>query len=102
MKFGKSHIVAAAVAVVAFAGIAHAQTATSQGATHKTKAAPASTPAGSASAAEVETWTRKQWDAAQKEWAKDKTKWSDCRKQSGKEHLDGRKSWSFLYSCMTG
>ena len=38
---------------------------------------------------------------AQKEWAKDQTKWSDCQKQSGKKHLDGRKSWSFLYSCMT-
>ena len=95
MKIRKIHIVAAAVAVVAFAGIANAQTATSHAATHETKTAPAST------AADVETWTRKQWDAAQKEWAKDQTKWSDCQKQSGKKHLDGRKSWSFLYSCMT-
>ena len=84
MKIRKSHIVAATVALIAFAGIANAQTATSQGATHKTKAVPAATPAGSAAAAEVETWTKKQWDAAQKEWAKDKTKWSDCQKQSGK------------------
>ena len=52
-------------------------------------------------AAKVETWTRKQWDAAKKEWAKDKAKWADCRKQSGEQKLKGRKSWSFLYKCMT-
>jgi hypothetical protein len=51
---------------------------------------------------QVETWTKKQYDAARKEWAKDKTKWTDCRKQSKDQKLTGRKSWSFLYTCMTG
>jgi hypothetical protein len=49
----------------------------------------------------VETWTRKQWAAAKKEWAKDTAKWSDCEKQSTDQKLKGRKSWSFLYKCMT-
>ena len=49
----------------------------------------------------VETWTKKQWDAAQKEWAKDKAKWADCEKQSDAQKLSGRSSWSFLYQCRT-
>lgn len=53
-------------------------------------------------ATRVETWTKKQWEAAQKEWAKDKAKWADCRKRSKAQKLSGRKSWSFLYQCMTG
>ncbi len=52
-------------------------------------------------ATQVETWTKKQWDAAKKDWAKDKAKWADCQKQSSKQKLKGRKSWSFLYTCMT-
>ena len=50
---------------------------------------------------QVETWTKDQWEAAQKEWAKDTKKWADCRMQSSKERLEGRKSWPFLYKCMT-
>ena len=42
-----------------------------------------------------------QWEAAKREWAKDKAKWADCRAQSSKQKLEGRKSWSFLYTCMT-
>ena len=49
-----------------------------------TPAPAASAPASSkpSAATQVETWTKKQWDAAKKEWAKDKAKWADCRKQS--------------------
>ncbi len=100
MKIRKSHIVA--VAAFAFATIAIPQMATSQTTAPKKESAPASTSSGSAASAQVETWTKKQWNSAQKEWAKDKARWSDCRKQSGERHLVGRKSWSFLYSCMTG
>ena len=50
---------------------------------------------------QVETWTQKQWNAAKKDWAKDKLKWADCRKQSSEQKLQGRKSWSFLYTCMS-
>jgi hypothetical protein len=48
----------------------------------------------------VEKWTTKQWNAAKMEWAKDKTKWADCQHQSTDQKLTGRKSWSFLYTCM--
>ena len=51
---------------------------------------------------EVENWTEDQWEAAKKEWAKDTTKWASCRKQSSGQKLEGRKSWPFLYKCMTG
>ena len=53
-------------------------------------------------AQKVQHWTLKQWAAAKKKWAKDKEKWADCRKQAGDKNLTGRKSWSFLYECMTG
>ncbi|MGA3302069.1 MAG: hypothetical protein ABSC72_02130 [Methylovirgula sp.] len=49
----------------------------------------------------VETWTKKQWEAAKKDWAKDKIKWAACEKQSKEQKLEGRKSWSFLYTCMS-
>jgi hypothetical protein len=68
------------------------------------KAAPAAPAADSSkpsTATQVEKWTKTQWAAAKKEWAKDTKKWADCRKQSGEQKLEGRKSWSFLYKCMT-
>jgi len=99
VKIHKSYI--AAVALVAFAAIANPQTATSQTTSPKAQAVPVSMSSGSAISTQVETWTMRQWEAAQKKWAKDKTKWSDCQKQSGNRHLEGRKSWSFLYTCMT-
>jgi hypothetical protein len=68
-----------------------------------TSAPPPSTPTSSepSAATQVETWTKDQWNTAQKEWAKDKTKWARCRKQSKAQKLSGQKSWSFLYRCMT-
>jgi hypothetical protein len=86
-----------AIVSAGLAGVANAETA----AARKARTAHAA-PSGSAASARVETWTRKQWDSAQKEWAKDKAKWSGCHKQAGEHHLEGRKSWSFLYTCMTG
>jgi hypothetical protein len=87
------------IAVAGIAGAANAQTAVTSAVTPKTPVAHASESPGTA---RVETWTKKQWNAAQKEWARDKAKWSNCQKQSGEKHLGGRKSWSFLYTCMTG
>ena len=52
-------------------------------------------------ATQVEAWTSMQWEAAKEKWAKDKAKWADCQEQSSKQNLEGRKSWSFLYTCMT-
>ena len=50
---------------------------------------------------DVSKWTSKQWNQAKAKWAKEKEKWADCRKQSKDQKLTGRKSWSFLASCMT-
>ena len=88
---------------VVFAVAMSSSAAISQTPTPATKPAPAATAPVSATpstATQVETWSRKQWEAAKKEWAKDKTKWADCRKQSKTQNLKGRKSWSFLYTCM--
>lgn len=80
-------------------GAGYAQTATS---TPAPAPAPAPTSSRAADdATKVETWTKQQWNAAKKEWEKDKVKWASCQKQSTKQKLAGRKSWSFLYSCMT-
>lgn len=84
-------------AVASALGAANAQTPATSSTTAKTQTAPSA----SAASSRAETWTKKQWDSAQKEWARDKTRWSDCQKQSGQKHLDGRKSWSFLYTRMT-
>ena len=68
------------------------------------KAAPATSATDSSKASistQVENWTEDQWEAAKKEWAKDTAKWTSCQKQSGKQKLEGRKSWPFLYNCMT-
>ncbi len=59
-------------------------------------------PAGEPStAARVEKWTTKQWSTAKTKWAKERVKWADCQQQSTDQKLTGRKSWAFLYGCMT-
>ena len=50
---------------------------------------------------DVSKWTQKQWNAAKAKWVKEKDKWASCNKQSANEKLSGRKSWSFIYTCMT-
>ena len=50
---------------------------------------------------DVSKWTQKQWDAAKAKWSEEKAKWGDCQKQAKHEKLSGRKSWQFLYDCMT-
>jgi len=82
------------------AGAAFAQTPTSPPAS---KSAPttASPAAGPSTATQVETWTTKQWSTAKSKWAKEKVKWADCKQRSTDQKLTGRKSWAFLYECMT-
>lgn len=89
------------IAAVMSSSAAIAQTSVSPPATKPAPAASAPDSSKPSIATQVETWTRKQWEAAQKEWAKDRTKWADCRKQSNEQKLEGRKSWSYLYNCMT-
>jgi hypothetical protein len=63
----------------------------------QTPATPATQPS---TVTTVENWTTKEWNAAKTKWAKEKTKWAGCQQQSTDQKLTGRKSWSFLYSCM--
>jgi hypothetical protein len=91
-----------AVAIVALMGSGAAISQTSPPAAKPAPATSATVSSKPSTTAQVETWSKKQWQAATKEWAKDKAKWADCRKQSSSKKLTGRKSWSFLYTCMTG
>ena len=50
---------------------------------------------------DISNWTKKQWYAAKAKWVKEKVKWADCQTQAADKKLSGRKSWPFLYSCMT-
>jgi hypothetical protein len=50
---------------------------------------------------DVSKWTQKQWNAAKAKWAEKKTQWNDCQTQAKPKNLSGRKSWQFLYDCMT-
>ncbi len=93
MKHIRAFLSAAAFACVFSGSLAFAKTA------EPAPAAPASSEPSDAN--KVEKWTKKEWHNAVKEWAKDETKWAGCREQSKARKLSGRKSWSFLYRCMT-
>jgi hypothetical protein len=73
-----------------------------QAQTPKPKPAPAekSEPTLSQTTDDVKTWTRKKWNAAKAEYAKNTAKWADCRKKADARKLTGRANWSFLYDCM--
>jgi hypothetical protein len=91
-------IIPALTAVALCTGMALAQTPPATPATPPAATAPAQ-PSGTTE--DVKKWSLKQWNKATKEWAKDKAKWADCRAQAKTQKLSGRKSWSFLYSCMS-
>lgn len=95
------YLTAVAASVFMTVGAADAQSPAPQQTTRPAPTASGPAAAKPSAATQVETWSRKQWEAAKKEWAMDKAKWADCRKQSSKQKLAGRKSWSFLYKCMT-
>jgi len=88
MSVVRSALVAAVVLSAVSPGAGLAQTTTP----------PSST---SSKVDDVSEWTSKQWDRAKAKWAEEKEKWADCQKQSTDQNLTGRKSWSFLASCMT-
>jgi hypothetical protein len=101
MSFVRSALISAAIAGMAMSSVALAQEAPAP--------APAPAPAKEPStAAKIESkadavakWTVKEWAKAKAQWAKEKEKWAGCQKQSKDQNLSGRKSWSFLASCMT-
>ncbi|MGB8400507.1 hypothetical protein [Bradyrhizobium sp.] len=92
----------AAFLAAVLSSAAIAQTSASPPATKQSPATSATDASKASLPAQVEKWTKDQWEAAKKEWAKDTAKWADCQKQSSKQKLEGRKSWPFLYKCMTG
>ena len=101
MKHMRASLTAAALACVFAGSLAFAKTPepAPAGSTTPTPAAPASSEPSDVS--KVEKWTKNEWNNAVKQWAHDKTKWAGCREQSKARKLSGRKSWSFLYRCMT-
>jgi hypothetical protein len=50
---------------------------------------------------DVSKWTQKQRNAAKAKWSEEKATWNDCQTQAKTKNLSGRKSWQFLYDCMT-
>jgi hypothetical protein len=90
MSFARSALISAAVLSMIMSGVALAQTAT-----------PEPSSSTSSKIDDASKWTTKQWNQAKAKWAKEKDKWADCQKQSKDQKLTGRKSWSFLASCLT-
>ena len=89
MSFVRTPLVAIAIFGMATSGVVLAQTTTPPSSSTSSKID------------DVSKWTSKHWNQAKAKWAKEKEKWADCRKQAKDQNLSGRKSWSFLASCMT-
>lgn len=93
MSLVRSAFVYASIIALVTSGVGMAQTAT--------PSKPDSSSSISSKVDDVSKWTSKQWNQAKAKWAKEKEKWADCQKQAKDQNLTGRKSWSFLASCMT-
>jgi len=50
---------------------------------------------------DVSKWTHQQWNAAKAKWVEEKDAWNGCQTQAKAQNLSGKKSWQFLYDCMT-
>jgi hypothetical protein len=50
---------------------------------------------------DVSKWTRKQWHAVKVKWQEERASWNSCQSEARAQSLSGRKSWQFLYDCMT-
>jgi hypothetical protein len=55
----------------------------------------------SSTTTQVKDWTAKTWNAAKRKLSQDKAKWNICNQGATDQRLSGRKSWSYLYDCMT-
>jgi len=95
MSLVRSALVSVAVAGMVMSGAVLAQAPAPE------QKEPSTTAKIEAKADEVAKWTTKEWNKAKAQWAKEKEKWAGCQKQSKDQGLTGRKSWSFLASCMT-
>jgi hypothetical protein len=88
------------IATVLMIGFVTMQAAQAQTTAPNTSTPPPSSTTSTA-VENVSKWTTKHWNAVKAKWAKNKEKWTDCRQQSDAQKLSGRKSWSFLATCMT-
>ena len=88
-------LTAAVIAGLAGTGVAFSQGPSQQDPSQKEQSQPATT------TEKVKAISKKEWDKMKGQWAKQKEKWADCNKQSQEQKLSGRKSWSFISSCMT-
>lgn len=95
MSFVRSAVLAVAVSGFVMSGQALAQTPAPE------SAPPSLSTKVETKADDVAKWSRKEWNKAKVQWAREKDKWAGCQKQSKDQRLSGRKSWSFLASCMT-
>ena len=95
------HCLTAAFLAGVLSSAALAQTSASPPATKPVPATSATDLSKTSVSTQVENWTKGQWEAAKKEWAKDTTKWANCQKQWNKQKREGRKTWPSLYKCMT-
>jgi hypothetical protein len=102
MLLVRSALVAGAIAGMVLSGQVAAQTPAPAG---QDTSAPAKEPSTAAKiqskADDVAKWTGKEYRKAKAEWVKEKEKWAECQKQKKDQGLTGRKSWSFLATCMT-
>lgn len=96
MSFVRSALVSVAVIGTVMSGEVLAQTPSAPAKEQSSTASEIQTKAD-----DVAKWTHKEWNKAKAQWAKEKEKWAGCQKQSKDQGLTGRKSWSFLASCMT-
>jgi len=98
MSFVRSALLSVAVVGLVMSGEVLAQTPAPESSTPPKESLKAKV---EAKAEDVAKWSQKEWNKAKAEWAKEKEKWSDCQQKSKDQKLTGRKSWSFLASCMT-
>ena len=94
-------IISLAVSTMLAAGVAQAQAPAATPPASPPPAASSASATASQTVADVSKWTSKQWDAAKVKFAQEKDKWAGCEKQAKAQNLAGRKSWQFLYDCMT-
>ena len=99
MSVTKMSLIAAVLAATLASGGAMAQTTSA--AEDARAAASKASDAASKAADDVSKWSKKQWNAAKTKWSQEQAKWDACNKKAADQKLSGRKSWSFIASCMT-
>jgi len=89
------------LSAVAFAGLISVGAASAQTPSPPPSSTAFTSTTETSTVSKVEKWSTKEWNAAKSKWTKEKVKWADCQQQSTERNLKGRKSWAFLYGCMT-